>query len=369
MAEPRPPRIAYTLRYRRTASETFVDGEAEALVAMGADPRLWAFDEGRGPSPESMTLRARARLLPRPSHLRAIWRPVSALARRAESLGLRVPCLRDLRRVHALIAAWRRDPPLWVRAHFVAEATRLTLLAADAVGVPVSVAVHARDLYVPEPDFAPMLGAASDITTVTRFQVALLQRQGHGGARWVPCGVDTLPGRGPSPDHAFLCVARCVPKKGIELLIEAIRSLNSDGVPARLDLVGDGPLLPTLRARARGLPVAFHGALPHRRVQALLRHGRWTAFVLPCCRAADGDRDGLPVAALEAAAAGIPVLISALPGIDEAFPPASLLPLDHEGRPDATALLRALRSPPHPEPSRWPSAEQAARLWWDGLPR
>jgi glycosyltransferase involved in cell wall biosynthesis len=73
-----------------------------------------------------------------------------------------------------------------------------------------------------------------------------------------------------------------------------------------------------------------------------LAHG----FVLPCRVAPDGDRDGIPVSILEAMAAGLPVVATAVSGIPEAVddevgwlvPPADPGAL-------AAAMQAAARSP------------------------
>ena len=64
------------------------------------------------------------------------------------------------------------------------------------------------------------------------------------------------------------------------------------------------------------MPVVFHGALPHEQVRALYR--RAAVFSLPCVIAANGDRDGLPTSVLEAMASGVPVVTTAVNGLEEA---------------------------------------------------
>jgi glycosyltransferase involved in cell wall biosynthesis len=100
-------------------------------------------------------------------------------------------------------------------------------------------------------------------------------------------------------------------------------------------------------------------------VQALLLTGAFTCFALACRIAPDGDRDGLPVALLEAQAAGVPVVSSALPGFEAALDEprgAVLLPLTEEGgrAPAIAALASALRRL-HAEPTRRDALAQAAR--------
>jgi colanic acid/amylovoran biosynthesis glycosyltransferase len=85
------------------------------------------------------------------------------------------------------------------------------------------------------------------------------------------------------------------------------------------DLIGDGPLAPSLRAqiKAAGLSdrVRMHGSLPHATVQKIL--GESDVFVLPSVTAADGDQEGIPVALMEAMASGMPVVATRHSGIPE----------------------------------------------------
>jgi glycosyltransferase involved in cell wall biosynthesis len=150
------------------------------------------------------------------------------------------------------------------------------------------------------------------------------------GIRALAAGVERVPGQ-------VLFVGRLVEKKGLPVLLDALRTLADTGVHLRV--VGDGPLLAELQQRAEGLPVTFVGALSRDR---LAREDAAAAVaVFPSVRAASGDQDGLPVALLEALAAGCPVVASDLPGLDEAVVDGKSGLLFPAG--DADALADALR--------------------------
>jgi glycosyltransferase involved in cell wall biosynthesis len=76
-------------------------------------------------------------------------------------------------------------------------------------------------------------------------------------------------------------IGRMVPYKGPDMLLEAAAPLLRDGRLA-LDMIGDGPLLPELKALAarEGIEgaVTFHGWLEHREVQAVAARGAVLAF-------------------------------------------------------------------------------------------
>lgn len=109
-------------------------------------------------------------------------------------------------------------------------------------------------------------------------------------------------------------VGRLVEKKGLVVLLRALGRLPKGS--AELTVVGDGPLRPAVEAAAFGLPVTFRGQLGRTALREVLRGS--DLAVVPSVHAASGDKDGLPVALLDAMGVGLPVVASDLPGINEA---------------------------------------------------
>ncbi|HEX5182773.1 MAG TPA: glycosyltransferase [Allosphingosinicella sp.] len=113
-----------------------------------------------------------------------------------------------------------------------------------------------------------------------------------------------------------LHVGRLVEKKGTRLLLDALA-----GVPeARLVIVGDGPLRPALERHSAARDIAervrFLGAQPPDEVARWM--GRAALLAAPSVTARDGDSEGLPTVAIEAAAASLPALVSDHSGLPEA---------------------------------------------------
>jgi phosphatidyl-myo-inositol dimannoside synthase len=116
------------------------------------------------------------------------------------------------------------------------------------------------------------------------------------------------------------CVSRLVPRKGQDALIRALPEIRRRVPGARLLLVGGGPDERRLRRLARGCGVA-DAVLHAGRVPAADLPG-WHAasdvFALPCRTHAGGlDVEGLGIAALEAAASGLPVVVGDSGGAPE----------------------------------------------------
>ena len=139
--------------------------------------------------------------------------------------------------------------------------------------------------------------------------------------------------RGPRPaELVFIGELRRL--KGVDVLIEAMGRLAQSGRPVRASLVGEGPDAEAFSALAwkHGVVdlVEFMGPLPFRKA---LGQGR--IVILPSLA------ESLPYVVLEAAAAGVPVIATAVGGIPEIFGPQAfrLVPPG-----DATALAEAIAS-------------------------
>lgn len=128
----------------------------------------------------------------------------------------------------------------------------------------------------------------------------------------------------PAPDAPrFLFVGRLTEKKAPHDLLRALARLrNEHAVDAALDVVGDGPLRPSLATLAADLRIEPHvrwlGELPRSEIADAMR--RATALVLPSVVASDGDREGTPVVLMEAAASGVPCVTTRHMGNPDVLP-------------------------------------------------
>jgi glycosyltransferase involved in cell wall biosynthesis len=137
----------------------------------------------------------------------------------------------------------------------------------------------------------------------------------------------------PTDPPTIAVLARLVPIKGVDLALAALARVRR---PCRLIIAGDGPLRAELAQRAAPLGdrVRFTGALDTGARDALLAQA--SALVIPSRALASGRTEGLPLAALEGMAAGVPVIAAAVGGLAD-LPDAALTRVPAED-PEALAL-------------------------------
>jgi glycosyltransferase involved in cell wall biosynthesis len=117
----------------------------------------------------------------------------------------------------------------------------------------------------------------------------------------------------PAPDATeLLFIGELRRLKGVDVLIDALAALGRKGERASCTIVGDGPDRGEFEARARalalGAAIRFTGAMPAREAFSLGR-----VLVLP------SRAESLPYIALEAAAAGLPIIATRVGGMAEIF--------------------------------------------------
>jgi glycosyltransferase involved in cell wall biosynthesis len=111
--------------------------------------------------------------------------------------------------------------------------------------------------------------------------------------------------------------------KGHVYLLEAVRLLSDRSVHVQLDLAGDGPLREALVSKVEtlglGEQVTFLGLVAHEKLMRQLEAGRWDMLVLPSVVTDTGDKEGIPVALIEAMSYRVPVVSTETGGIPEVF--------------------------------------------------
>ncbi|HEY4459824.1 MAG TPA: glycosyltransferase family 4 protein [Pseudonocardiaceae bacterium] len=117
-----------------------------------------------------------------------------------------------------------------------------------------------------------------------------------------------------------VCISRLVPRKGQDMLIRAFPEIRKRVPDAALLIVGGGPYEDTLRALAQengvSSDVIFAGSVPWSELPAHYAAG--DVFAMPCRTRGQGlDVEALGIVFLEAAAAGLPVVVGRSGGAPE----------------------------------------------------
>lgn len=262
-----------------------------------------------------------------------------------------------------------------LHAHYAHAATTVAWLVSLITGLPYSFTGHARDIYCeslnPAGLLARKLNAARFTVTCTEANrswllslapQARVHRIYHGVNADFTSLLATAAGRTADAGRLrILGVGRLVPKKGFDLLVEAVGALVRQGVEVDLVLAGaDGGHTAELRRRIADHRleerVRLAGVMDQRRLYEEYR--RATVFCLPCRVLDDGDRDGIPNVLVEAMAAGLPVISTPVSGIPEL--------VVHEGNgllvpPDDVAALAAALLRLHRDPRLAATLGQAGR--------
>ncbi|HEX8170372.1 MAG TPA: glycosyltransferase family 4 protein [Thermoanaerobaculia bacterium] len=220
-----------------------------------------------------------------------------------------------------------------LHVHFASHPTTMALVISRfAPEITFSFTVHAHDIQVDRSLLAWKLRTARFVRSISaynkRFLEELYPKASAGKIHVIHVGIepDTYDDaaqrlRRVTRDSAprILCVAAHKPYKGIPYLIEACRLLRDEGVDFQCNLIGDGPMRSELeqmiRERNLGDRVHLLGPRPEEEVARMM--SETNLFVLASIVEERGKMEGIPVALMEAMAAGRAVVSTATSGIPE----------------------------------------------------
>jgi glycosyltransferase involved in cell wall biosynthesis len=223
--------------------------------------------------------------------------------------------------------AMRRLGVEHVHAHFANYPALAAWTVGRLAGPTYSFTAHAHDIFRDQSLLRRLVADARFVVTISDFNRAFLAPYNpeQTPVHVVHCGVDpdrirvglrAPPAEGPV---RALCVASLEEKKGHRVLLRALAGADGGLERIELDLVGPGALRAELETLARELGlgdrVRFHGALPEPDVAAML--ARADLFVLASIVERSGFMEGIPVALMEALAAGVPAVATRLSGVPE----------------------------------------------------
>lgn len=131
---------------------------------------------------------------------------------------------------------------------------------------------------------------------------------------------DFSPRRLVAEEHIrLISIARLIEKKGLEYSIRAVAELAKSHNNFKYEVIGDGPLLPQLRALIVDLGIRHIVELVGWKEQDEVIEQLEKAHILvaPSVTSEEGDQEGIPVVLMEAMAMGLPVVSTQHSGIPE----------------------------------------------------
>lgn len=341
------PRIVILLARFPVWSEVFLYRELQAMAR--ADPRIRvvALRSTGEPPPPGATIEGIETLESSAGPESGTEGPPRPALFRFPALATWASLVRN-REVGKRLAQYCRDHDV---RHLHAEFCDLPLLLARRAArrhrMSFSVGAHARDVFCCKYRLRGLL-APAEFATVCNSAVRdeLLERAGlpaeclhliHHGLNLEDWPFRERPARC-RPVH-LLWAGRLVPKKGVDLLLDALAQLRHRQWCLRV--VGDGPERTHCRARARERRIADRISWEKPQAPHEIRHAmaEADALVLPARVAPDGDRDGIPNVALEAMASGLPVVATTTGGLRDVVAESTGWPANSATAADvATAL-------------------------------
>jgi colanic acid/amylovoran biosynthesis glycosyltransferase len=215
-----------------------------------------------------------------------------------------------------------------IHAQFATHPATMAYIVSSFSRITYSFTVHGPDIFVHRLLLRDKIRRAKFVRAVSTFNKAFLSGLYSPGAEEkievVHTGVNasvyaTDETRPVHDKPRILSVASLNRTKGFSFLIDACARVANRGLAVDVSIVGRGPNAARIQhaIKEAGLTDSIHmvGAKPQHEVARLIRE--CDVFVLPSVIAHDGQMDGLPIALIEAMAAGKPVIAAPISGIPE----------------------------------------------------
>jgi colanic acid/amylovoran biosynthesis glycosyltransferase len=334
------PRVVYvTASLPFGNSEHFVVPEIDELERQGIEiivcPRKWQASTVAADRLHLVDRALEARLI----SPRIVAGAVRAFLRSPGGVARAVWCLRASRSPGVLAKNLAVVPKgLWLaeyvrahgvrhlHAHWASTTATLAMLASQVSGVPFSFTAHRWDI-AEDNLLATKVRAAAFARAIDRLgaeELASLARAKISEIAVIHMGVAAGGERAMrelATPPSVVIPASLIEIKGHTYLLQAVALLAERGTPVRLEIVGDGPERAPIEReidsrRLRDL-VVMRGFVSHDQLLQELEDGRYDIAVLPSAGTAADSREGIPVALMEALAAGVPAVGTAMGGIPE----------------------------------------------------
>lgn len=216
----------------------------------------------------------------------------------------------DLHHVHAHFLRWNKIP---------------AAIVAKDLEISSSLTTHAYDLYASTDNntLTTTCEAFDRILTISEYNKEFLEVEVDPTAdiEVVRMGIrtDKFKPSANSDAPRLLTVSRFVEKKGIEYALRAVARCVDKYPGLEYRIVGSGPRKQKYETVIDNLGIRDHVSFLGRvsDEQLVQEFDDASGFLLPCVVAKDGDRDGIPVAIMEAMAIETPPISTYISGIPE----------------------------------------------------
>lgn len=336
-------KIAYILTSYPCPSETFIQREISQLKKQGFEISIFAAEGKAGKSVPKQNTSVYNR--PPLFSFIAVWSIICVVSRhpvrfvKFTFLLFRVLCncpkealilLFNFHTVCFFAKAAQKKPIEHIHACFLSRPGCIGLGVSTMTNLPLSIAAHARDIFVEGGAIGLKAQKSRFISCCTKQGIEYLKNNidseyhdrlflnYHGIELNQPC--KNFNECGKEPSEFIIAVGRLVEKKGFCHLIEAFAEVVQNHPEISLVIAGDGSKKKQLENMVEKIglsgKVYLAGWLNQESVMKLIAQAK--ILVVPSIIDTDGDRDGIPNVILEAFSAGTPVIASSLAGISEA---------------------------------------------------
>lgn len=332
-------RIGYILRKFPVLSETFILNEILELEAQGHEVEIFSIEKPNDPRFHKNLHLLKSQVTYVPERFRSLWehrqkavKNFPENCKKAFFYTLKQfnsdLAIRYLQSCYIVNEAKKRGISHF-HAHFATRATTVAFLASMISEIPYSFTAHAVDIFkesLSKKALKLKIENAAFVVTVSDYNKQYLSAISSESANKmikVNNGIDLDMFREASNQaegrFTFLSVGRFVEKKGHKVLVDACEILRREGVDFRCVMIGQGNLQSAISKAIvdKKLDDCISLLGPKTQDEVLEQYRQSHAYVLPCTTGSDGNRDGLPVAIVEALACGIPVITTPMTGNPE----------------------------------------------------
>ncbi len=251
-------------------------------------------------------------------------------------------------------------------SHFATASRFGAQYTSEYFQVPFTITTHAIDLYKESVAAYTnkLIQRANRIITISEYNEEHIREQFAPDAPIDIVRAGIRPEKFTPTDetepYRVLTISRFVEKKGLAYALEAVNIATEELPELKYHIIGSGELKPDLVQKTEQLGieenVVFLDNVTDERLVTELDEAR--CFLLPCVIAESGDRDGIPVALMEAMAMKTPPISTTVSGIPELIDHKKNGLLTEPKKPKATAdaLVSLLKNNPE-----WTAYAEQAR--------